>query len=215
MTIKNTWKNRRNKVMKKMTLYKILTLVIIITSLIHFPCSLTVEAYYSGGGLKSEEVSLFLKHPQYAAKAKECADDALEKANELYKSYVLYMGNGDAFRHAYWSALMTKKTSRDFAYKAGLAHEGLTPDYKWNKRTDDQKMDISNNYSGRIVGDSMKNSKDKKICKRLKDDCTNGKLKRILQYVGKKQKGAYVQGGVWVKKVPYYKPTNDGGLKKK
>lgn len=171
------------------------------------------KIYAYSGGLTSQEIELFAKHPIYAAKAKECADKATEKTNAMYKPYVRYMGNGDAFRHAYWSALMTKKTTRDFAYKAGLAHEGLTPSYNWAKRTDDEKMDISNNYSGRKIGDSLKSNTDASICNRVKNNCTNGKLKRILIYAGKKGGGAYKQEGVWVKKVPYYRVTSDGGLK--
>lgn len=46
--------------------------------------------------LTSEETALFSAHPTKAAKAKLCADKAIESAQSNYKTYTLYKGNGDA-----------------------------------------------------------------------------------------------------------------------
>jgi hypothetical protein len=37
-------------------------------------------------------------------------------------------GGGDAFRHAYWSALMTRNSSLLMAKKYGYAHEAVPPE---------------------------------------------------------------------------------------
>ena len=61
---------------------------------------------YSGTSLTSQEISLYSAHPKYAVKVKSCADTATRASQNLYKEYTLWQGNGDAHRHAYWSALM-------------------------------------------------------------------------------------------------------------
>lgn len=176
---------------------------------------LSVYAAYNVNGLTSAEMDLYSSHPIKAAKAKKAADAATKKTNTLYKPYCTYQGNGDAFRHAYWSALMTKKIDRAFAYDAGLAHEGLTEDYDFDKQSEDHKMDISNNYSGRKLGTKYSDLSDAKLADKVKDYCSNGNLKRIRTYTSqspKKNKKVEVFDGINTLYVGYYVETTDGGL---
>lgn len=167
-------------------------------------CSVQAES------LTTEEIKLYTAHPMKALKAKECANDALESTKKKYKECVRWLGNGDAYRHAYWSALMTKKIDKDFAWRAGLAHEGLGTGYNFDEQNDDTKMDIQNNYLGRQLA-SSKSSKG--LSWVIVNACSTGRLRRILIYSGKKGKNTHKIGGVWMKYVGYYVPTSNGGLK--
>lgn len=173
-----------------------------------------VNASYSPlTSLTSQEISLYTAHPIKAVKAKNCATIAENKTNEWYKNYTTWQGNGDAFRHAYWSALMTKKIDRDFAYEAGLAHEGLSKGYSFSEQVDDTKMDISNNYSGRILGDDNSSESDGDLAKIIKKACSKGKLKRVRTYTSKTGDNTGYIDNVLTKYVGYYVATTDGGLK--
>lgn len=128
-------------------------------------------------GVKATEVALVVKHPIKGNKAKSLADKASLQSEKYYKRYALSQDNGDAFRHAYWSALMTKHIDRDFAYEMGYAHEGYKPGDKISDL--DTNMDISNNYAGRKDGTKKKKSSDKNIAKYIKKSVSEGKKKRI------------------------------------
>lgn len=115
-----------------------------------------------------------LVHPFKARKVYECAQRARFVTDSLEKAEVLKDGNGgqlDAFRHAYWMALMidaglSEKTVR----RVGQRHEkgdfinfrkGRTED---GTRTDSlaSVMDLLNNESGIKLGIQFHNG-DKKI----------------------------------------------------
>ena len=162
--------------------------------------------------LTAMELDLYTEHPWMAAKAKKAASDAEAATEKYWKGYTSYHGNGDAFRHSYWSALMTKRISRDFAYEAGLAHEGLKKGYSFDALEDDNKMDISNNYSGRIIGDKYSNYSDAVIRDILISRTQKGYLKRVRVY-SKTSAGCQKYSGVWTKYKGYYVVTNDGGYK--
>ena len=55
-------------------------------------------------------------------------------------------GHNDAFRHAYWNALMTREFGEDFAAAFGTAHEGVP-----GNPADREAMDLYNNEVGRRV----------------------------------------------------------------
>lgn len=171
------------------------------------------EVYLYFDKVTGEEIALFAAHPIKSAEAKTLSTTASEKANSLYAVYTLWQGNGDAFRHAYWSALMTKNIDRDYAYDAGLAHEGLKRGYNFDAQGDDTKMDISNNYSGRILGDANSSLSDSQLATVIKNETTAGNLKRIRTYTSDASLMDCVRDGVMTKYVGYYVPTSNGGLK--
>lgn len=55
-------------------------------------------------------------------------------------------GHLDAFRHAYWNALMANEFGQDFATKFGTAHEGVP-----GNEADREAMDLYNNEVGRRI----------------------------------------------------------------
>lgn len=171
------------------------------------------ETYLYFGKVTGEEILLCASHPFKCNTANNLADQASKKTQSLYNNYVLWQGNGDAFRHAYWSALMTKHIDRDFAYDAGLAHEGLKRGYNFDSQGDDAKMDISNNYSGRILGDANKSKSDDQIANIIKNEVTNGNLKRIRSYTSVPSYVDCYIDGVPTKYEGYYVSTSGGGLK--
>ncbi|MBI2271587.1 MAG: RHS repeat-associated core domain-containing protein [Bacteroidetes bacterium] len=77
----------------------------------------------------------------------------------------------DAFRHAFWSALMTINSNSDFATQMGDAHE------KDSKNSSTMRnMDFFNNSVGRIIG-SLKGEYDhKKLSLLILDKIKNGEL---------------------------------------
>ena len=55
----------------------------------------------------------------------EIQKDALSVAGEMFPQSSLHNGNGDAFRHAYWNAIMTREFGVDFTRELTNAHEAV------------------------------------------------------------------------------------------
>lgn len=161
--------------------------------------------------LTAQEIKLYAENPTKSYVAKMCANKAETFVSNRYKKYTLYQGNGDACRHAYWSALMTKDIDRDFAYDVGLAHEGLSRGYSFSGLEADTKMDVSNNYSGRILGSSMSTATDSQLAYAVVDNVNGGNLKRIRTYTSKSSENDKTIDGVMTKYVGYYVATTSGG----
>lgn len=157
------------------------------------------------------EISLCTFNANKCTKAYKLSKQAAEHAQSRYSDYTLWQGNGDAFRHAYWSALMTKYIDRDFAYEMGLAHEGLKKGYDWDSLNSDTKMDVSNNYYGRKRATALDGYTDTKIANNIAYHVTEGDLKRIRLYTSQQKYCDSVYQGVCTNYVGYYKPTSDGG----
>ncbi len=192
---------RMNKYMKQ----KIVFCLLLVMSMIAGNTKPILVNAVSVTNLTAQEIILYANHPINALKAKEAAEDAEDATAVYWKKYTRTQGNGDAFRHAYWSALMTKKISKSFAYEAGLAHEGLTTSYSFNQLNDDCKMDVSNNYSGRDIGERYSNYKDNVIKDVVNTYVKLGKLKRIRVYSKDSSSKTRYTG--------YYVKTSDGGYK--
>ncbi len=180
-----------------------------IVSFCHY-CLISASTY-DLSTITSEELALYSKYPTKAAAAKICANKATTLANDRYKKYTHREGNGDACRHAYWSALMTRDIDKSFAYDAGLAHEGLTRDYSFSSQNADVKMDISNNYSGRTLGTQMSTSTDSQLAYAVTENVNGGNLKRIRVYTSNASENDETINGVMTKYVGYYVATSSGG----
>ncbi len=99
-----------------------------------------------GKNLNAAEIALTVLFPIAAIQVYFDAQTATEEAENRYQYNTLYQGNGDAFRHAYWNALMIYHIG---AFKAELfanAHESEAPDGI------DKTMDLFNNSYGRYIG---------------------------------------------------------------
>lgn len=160
-------------------------------------------------GIKATEITLFARYPLYSNKARSLADKALKSAANRYQQYSLLQGNGDAYRHAYWSALMTKHISKKFAQQAGYAHEGYAVGSYNSIKNLDVKMDISNNTKGRNDASNNKSLSDSQLANYIEKSVDNGKKVRIRTYTTS-SKGEKI-AGVRTKLLDHFVPTSNGG----
>lgn len=72
---------------------------------------------------------------------------AVEQAETYYPDLTRYLDDGDAFRHTYWSALLSYEFGTNFAIQLTTAHESNTPEGI------DKEMDLHNNNNGTILFD--------------------------------------------------------------
>lgn len=84
------------------------------------------------------------------------SNEAEERARNFFPNGSLYQDEADAFRHAYWNALVAQKFG-DKGFELTYAHEGLKigqePETKYkNGDLEDAKMDIHNNRIGYNIG---------------------------------------------------------------
>lgn len=131
------------------------------------------EVDYYNTGLTKAEFWLAAKHPFKALKVNNCRNQATSKANEFY-SEGLYQGNGDAFRHVYWNALMTIEIGASWAESFATAHESETADGI------DKTMDLNNNASGRNAGATYSDLNEDDLAEQIKTNVTNGFYVRIV-----------------------------------
>ncbi len=95
--------------------------------------------------INPHEWKVIFEHPLEALKVKTAVDHAVEEVERLELDGE-HNGEGDAFRHAYWNALMTKRIGADIAGAFATAHEtGST-----NPEAE-QMMDLHNNEIGRRI----------------------------------------------------------------
>ncbi len=128
-------------------------------------------------------------HPFKAKKVLKCARRSIAATDSLEKAGVMTDKNGgqlDAFRHAYWMALMiTEGMSESVVRKVGERHEkGNYLDFKKGKLEDSlladsmmSVMDLRNNDSGIQIGkDFMSGDKKLSLIETIIKEIWNGKL---------------------------------------
>lgn len=104
------------------------------------------EVPYVEDLLNSEERRLLSEDPVAGARVLLAARAARDAAFELYAPASLHNGNGDAFRHAYWNALMKRSVGLSWANRWSNAHEEIPGNPVLEKA-----MDQFNNEQGRGV----------------------------------------------------------------
>ena len=97
------------------------------------------------GGLNDVETKLFNAHPYQGTQVLYYGSVAKSTTESLYQSSTLYLGNGDAFRHGYWNALMSKFLGQSVAKTWSDAHETYSSGI-------DKEMDLYNNGVGYRLG---------------------------------------------------------------
>lgn len=80
-------------------------------------------------------------------KAKELASKAEIATQKNFAKHTHKNGKGDAFRHCYWSGLMTLHLSEDAALRIANNHEDV-----WPNDPGEAEMDALNNAVGRTIG---------------------------------------------------------------
>jgi hypothetical protein len=124
--------------------------------------------------LTQAEKDLFSENPFKGLLSLKQAVKAKPASIEIYADDNLLNGNGDAFRHCYWSALMTANIDLQWARRWGEAHEKVP-----NPIMLETVMDNQNNADGRMYASRNPSAGDdglKFACIWLVD---NGRLSRI------------------------------------
>jgi LysM repeat protein len=80
-------------------------------------------------------------------------------------------GHNDAFRHAYWNALMTKRFGADFTERFTLAHEGAA-----GNKADREAMDLYNNEVGRRIAQANPNASERELADLVQQAIGRGEM---------------------------------------
>jgi hypothetical protein len=101
---------------------------------------------YNTFGLNTLEIALFAKNPLGGYKVFSCARLANDVSSKYWAESTIHNGNGDAFRHCFWSGCVALATNLDYALveEWGNAHEDGTP----NNPPLESSMDKYNNLQG-------------------------------------------------------------------
>lgn len=104
--------------------------------------------------LNPQELALYNENKYVGLKVALAAKAAGSEARSRYKSAYIFRDNGDAFRHAYWNALMARDVGYSWAQRWGNAHEYG----EQNNDGLDKTMDLYNNRVGRNCNDGSNNT---------------------------------------------------------
>ena len=103
--------------------------------------------------LARNEREFISDHPMAATDFQEAANKALSEAKSRYPA-TLHNGEGDAFRHCFWNAMMTRMQGEKLAQQFADAHE------MEGGPLVETLMDLHNNKVGRGIGVSHPNATD-------------------------------------------------------
>ena len=106
----------------------------------------------------------------------KCKSKAESEAGKRYPIWSLEDGPGDAFRHAYWSALMARELGSSLAKYVGDQHENLQGGNDPKK----QAMDLHNNDLGRRIASEHKNASDEVVANACAEAIRAGRARIIF-----------------------------------
>ena len=92
-----------------------------------------------------------------------------EAGDAQFKQWAGNDGHNDAFRHAYWNALMTKHFGAEFTQRFTQAHEGVS-----GNKADREAMDLYNNEVGRRIAQANPNASDEQLADLVQQAVQNG-----------------------------------------
>jgi hypothetical protein len=96
-------------------------------------------------------------------------ETAFDTADERFPDQGREDGHNDAFRHAYWNALMTSHLGEGFATSFGTAHEGVE-----GNPADREAMDLFNNELGRRIATEHPDASDEELADLIFDAIDRG-----------------------------------------
>jgi len=136
--------------------------------------------------VSSQEFWWAMGHPFIAAKAMRLSKYAIYVTDSLEKTGVLKDRSGgqlDAFKHAYWMALLSQQMKVKKARKLGLAHEKFNyKQYKKGKGGGDKAasdMDLWNNEVGLRIGSSHKDISKTELANLIVEAVKKGEMRII------------------------------------
>jgi RHS repeat-associated protein len=128
---------------------------------------------YSYSNLNKSEKKLVKKNPWVANKVRSAANKAKAETVRRFGKQG-HNDCSDAFRHAYWNALMVKRVGKNWAKRWGDAHEQNPKQPKIEK-----KMDLHNNAVGRKIAIDNPKASEKKLSNLVYNAVKDGRLKKI------------------------------------
>jgi len=137
--------------------------------------------------LTPAEKQFIEEHPLAAWHFWQDAAKAIREACRRYPTEI-HNGRGDAFRHAYWSALMTKHCGPLLASKFGFAHEAVPPGdgehsvlvgtrCLTTQPRPEREMDQYNNAVGRHIALSNLGAQDGQLAEEVEHALKIGQLR--------------------------------------
>lgn len=96
---------------------------------------------------------------------------AFETAEERFEGQDSNDSHQDAFRHAYWNALMTQRFGEEWAEQYGTAHERLP-----GNPADREAMDLYNNEVGRKIAVDNPDADPKKLADLVEQAVKGGRM---------------------------------------
>ncbi|RKQ88542.1 DUF6973 domain-containing protein [Brockia lithotrophica] len=138
------------------------------------PGDVVAQGYYDiYKGLTDAEKQLFWENPWKAYKAYLAARDAIGETTRRF-GYSGHNDCTDAFRHAYWNALMVKRIDLDWAIRWATAHE-QNP----NQPEIEKQMDLYNNAKGREIAVNNPSASEPQLADKVDAARRSGVLVRI------------------------------------
>lgn len=98
-------------------------------------------------------------------------DQAFEVADERYASPDQNDDHNDAFRHAYWNALMADEYGTEWAHDYGTAHERIP-----GNNAAREAMDLYNNEVGRQIADENPGASREELADLVAQAVTDGRM---------------------------------------
>jgi hypothetical protein len=92
------------------------------------------------------------------------------EVTEDFDTWAQNDGHADAFRHAYWNALMTKQFGKDFTERFTSAHEGV------ENPADREAMDLYNNEVGRRIAEQNPDASDGELADLVQRAIQDGEM---------------------------------------
>ncbi|UYM07187.1 DUF6973 domain-containing protein [Solicola gregarius] len=102
---------------------------------------------------------------------KDIKEDAFSTADDRFTPEDQNDNHNDAFRHAYWNALMTRRFGEDWTEDYTNAHEGIPGNNSLR-----EAMDLYNNGVGRRIASENPDASDEEIANLIEEAVRNGDM---------------------------------------
>lgn len=133
------------------------------------------------GTLTDAEIDLAKKNPFEFVTYGACSVLAKTASEQYYSKASLYQGNGDAFRHSFWNAVLAKDLGAIKGRDFGVARAKVWTDaHEQYSSGIDKEMDLYNNEIGRTVAYNNYSWNKDQYISHLKNEIANGSMIRIV-----------------------------------